>query len=156
MATPLADRPVAALAPPAALAPSVRLGAIAQVALTVLDLPRAVAFYRDVLGMRLLFEAPPGLAFFDCAGVRLMLALPERPDEPPTRSLLYYRVDDLAAVDLALRARGVVVEEAPHRIARLADREVWLALVRDSEGNLLGLMSEPPLAPDAAPKAEAS
>ena len=44
------------------------LGAIGQIAVPVGDIERAIAFYRDVLGMRFLFKAPPGLGFFDCAG----------------------------------------------------------------------------------------
>lgn len=145
--TPPPPTPAAAPTPDAG-APPLALGAIAQVALTVRDLPRAVAFYQDVLGMRLLFQAPPGLAFFDCAGIRLMLARPERSDEPPASSVLYYRVDDIARAHATLASRGATFEGAPHRVARLADREVWLAFLRDTEGNLLALMSEPPLTPE--------
>jgi methylmalonyl-CoA/ethylmalonyl-CoA epimerase len=149
MPTPLtAPTPTPSASTNAAAAPPLALAAIGQVALTVRSLPRAVAFYQDVLGMRLLFQAPPGLAFFDCAGIRLMLARPERPDEPATNSMLYYRVDDIGQAHAALSARGAHFESEPHRVARLADREVWMAFLRDSEGNLLGLMSEPPLPPE--------
>jgi len=56
------------------------LSRIGQISMRALDLPRAVRFYRDVLGMKFLFEAPPRLAFFDCEGIRLMLSLPEGED----------------------------------------------------------------------------
>ena len=124
--------------------PAPALGRLHQIALPVQDTDRAVAFYRDVLGMRLLFTAPPGLAFFDCNGVRLMLSPPSPGHERPG-SVLYFAVDDITATHTALVARGVVFTEAPHKIARLADREVWLASFSDSEGNPLALMSEPRL-----------
>ena len=114
-----------------------------QVAVIVEDLDRAVRFYRDTLGMKFLFQAPPGLAFFDLSGVRLML---DRPSEPlPTgvgTSILYYGVDDIQAAHQTLVGRGVRFEELPHRIASLGDRDIWMGAFRDSEGNLLCLMSE--------------
>ena len=95
---------------------------VGQIAVPVRDLDRAVAFYRDVLGLRFLFQAPPGLAFFDCGGVRLMLTLPEGPENARHSSVLYYLVDDIQAAWAAVTARG---REAGHgRRARAApDRE---------------------------------
>src|SRR5262245_19732324 len=90
--------------------------AIGQVSVRAKDLPRALAFYRDVLGLRLLFEAPPGLAFFDCGGVRLMLSLPENAEFDHAGSVLYYRVADIAKSAAALRSHGVVFEEEPRKI----------------------------------------
>jgi len=115
---------------------------IGQVAIPVTDLERAVAFYSDVLGLRLLFRAPPGLAFFDCGGVRLMLSRPEGADAPARAGILYYFVPDIVAAHVALIARGVGFVEPPRLVARLPDHELWLALCRDSEDNLLALMSE--------------
>ena len=114
---------------------------IGQIALTVRDLDRATRFYRDALGMRLLYEFP-GLAFFDCGGVRLMLGVPESAEFDHPSSVLYYAVDDIAAAHGALLARGVAFERDPHIVAKLPDRDVWMAFLRDSEGNLLGLMNE--------------
>jgi predicted enzyme related to lactoylglutathione lyase len=108
------------------------------------DLDRAVTFYRDVLGVPLLFTAPPSLAFFDCGGVRLMLS-PPSPGHDHPGSVLYFAVDDITAAHDLLVARGVVFTDVPHKIATLADREVWLAAFTDSEGNPLALMSEPRL-----------
>ena len=116
---------------------------LTQVAVVVQDLDRAVRFYRDTLGLKFLFQAPPGLAFFDLGGVRLML---DQPSEPLPKgvgtSILYYGVDDIQAAHAALVGRGVPFEEAPRMIANLGDRDLWLGAFRDSEGNLLGLMSE--------------
>ena len=124
---------------------AVQLGRIGQIAMTMRDLPAAVRFYRDELGLPLLFEAPPGLAFFDCGGVRLMLSAPEGAGEVRGNSVLYFSVPDVAAAYGAMRERGVVFVDEPHLIARLPDREVWMVFLRDPEENLLGLMAEIPL-----------
>ena len=121
------------------------LSAITQIGMTVRDTARAVTFYRDVLGVTLLFEAPPDLAFFDCGGVRLMLGPPQGAFAPPG-SILYFTVDDIRLTHQELVARGVVFKTEPHLIAKLPDREVWLADFEDGEGNTLAIMSEPRLA----------
>jgi methylmalonyl-CoA/ethylmalonyl-CoA epimerase len=118
---------------------------IGQVAVVVHDLPRAVAFYRDVLGLRFLFEAPPGLAFFDCGGTRIMLTPPEGPDERQYSSILYYEVPDIQAAAETLRARGAVFEQDPHVVARLGQVELWMGFLRDPDGNALAVMSEVPV-----------
>jgi methylmalonyl-CoA/ethylmalonyl-CoA epimerase len=117
------------------------LARIKQVAMTVRDMSRAVPFYRDALGVRLLFEAPPNFAFFDCDGVRLMLAPAEGEFAPPG-SVLYFDVADIRAAHAELSGRGVVFKSEPHMVAKLPDREVWLADFGDGEGNTLALMSE--------------
>jgi methylmalonyl-CoA/ethylmalonyl-CoA epimerase len=117
---------------------------IQQIAITVQDIERATAFYRDALGMSLLFRAPPGLSFFDCGGVRLMLSLPEGPEAPRENSILYYAVEDIQAAHRVLADRGVRFIGDPHIVARLPDRNIWLAEFRDTEGNVLALMSERP------------
>jgi methylmalonyl-CoA/ethylmalonyl-CoA epimerase len=115
----------------------VKLG---QVALKVEDLPRAVAFYRDVLGLSLLFEYP-NLAFFDMGGVRLMLSGPGDAAEQP-ESVLYYQVDDLQAKWKSLIDKQAKVEKEPHLIAKLPGHDLYMAFVRDADGRLVGLMSE--------------
>jgi methylmalonyl-CoA/ethylmalonyl-CoA epimerase len=117
------------------------LSQIGQIAINVQDVERATAFYRDTLGMRFLF-AFPGLAFFDCAGVRLMLSRAEDPKLDHPASILYYRVADIEATHQALAARGVRFEREPHLVARMPDHELWLADFYDSEENLLALMAE--------------
>jgi methylmalonyl-CoA/ethylmalonyl-CoA epimerase len=119
----------------------VRLSQIGQIAVNARDLDRAVAFYQQTLGMALLFRVPK-MAFFDCAGVRLMLSLPEKPEFDHPASIIYYKVGDLPAVHAALAARQVAFEAPPHLVAKMPDHDLWMAFLRDSEGNLLGLMSE--------------
>ena len=123
------------------LAPGFGLAQIGQVAVPVNDIDRAVAFYRDVLWMRFLFQAPPGLGFFDCAGVRLMLDAPARA-RAGQASVLYYKVTDIQAAFATLSARGVAFEAKPNLIAKLPDHDLWMAFFRDPDGNLLALMSE--------------
>src|SRR5690348_2300261 len=101
------------------------LSRIHQISMRIHDLDRAVTFYRDTLGLPFLFSAPPGLAFFDCAGVRLMLSTPEQGFDHPG-SILYFAADDIRATYEALKSRGVVFGSEPRKIATLADREVWL------------------------------
>ena len=121
---------------------SARLREIGQIAIPVRDVERAVAFYRDTLGMTLLFQAPPGLAFFDCGGIRLMLSLPEGDADQGQSPVIYYRVSDLETAFGEITAKGAKSESEPHLIARMPDHELWMAFVRDSEDNLVGLMSE--------------
>ncbi len=118
------------------------LDVIGQIAVPVSDIERAIAFYRDVLGMRFLFKAPPGLGFFDCGGVRLLLDAPAKKQEKNFSSIIYYKVADLQAAFTTLSARGVVFEQPPELVARMPDHELWMAFFRDPDDNLLGLMSE--------------
>ena len=118
------------------------LSEIGQVAVTVSDLERAVAFYRDALGMKHLFSAPPGLAFFAAGNIRLMLSCPEKPDSERFTSVLYFKVAEIQAARDALAARGVSFEAEPHRVAKMPDHELWMAFFRDPDRNLLGLMCE--------------
>jgi len=120
------------------------LSRITQIAQSVRDMGRALPFYRDILGMRLLFEAPPNLAFFDCGGVRLMLTPAAlAPEFQPPGSILYFHVDDIGARHAEFAALGVQFRTEPHMIAKLPDREVWLAEFEDGEGNVMALMAEP-------------
>lgn len=117
------------------------LSQIGQIAIPVTDLERAIAFYRDLLGMRYLFQAPPGLGFFDCGGVRVMLDGPAGA-QAGQGSVVYYKVSDLGNAFASLSARGVVFEAGPHLIATLPDHELWMAFFRDPDANLMALMSE--------------
>ena len=119
------------------------LSSIGQVSVTVQDLDRAVSFYRDLLGMRFLFQVP-NMAFFDCAGVRLMLTLPEAGSDDVHTSILYYKVDDIQDAYRIMQDRNVQFVGRPHKIADLEDHELWMAFFRDSETNLLALMAEIP------------
>jgi predicted enzyme related to lactoylglutathione lyase len=120
------------------------LSAIEQIAVNVHDLDRAVDFYRDKLGMKHLFSVPPNLAFFDCAGIRLMLSLPAKPEFDHASSIIYFKVDDILLGYATLSERGVQFEEKPIFVADMGSYDLWLASFRDSENNLLALMSNVP------------
>lgn len=121
--------------------PAPKLGRIGQIALSVHDMDRAVAFYRDVVGLKFLFQAP-NVAFFDVAGVRLMLGQAQPKDLKPAGTFLYFESADLDADFAALKAGGVQVEQAPHFVAKLGARDLWMAAFRDPDGNVFELMSE--------------
>jgi methylmalonyl-CoA/ethylmalonyl-CoA epimerase len=91
--------------------------------------------------MKFLFEAP-GMGFFDCAGVRLLLALPEDESEDHPSSILYFKVDDIQAGTASLRDRSVNIVSEPHLIAHMPDHDLWMSFFEDSEGNTMALMSE--------------
>ena len=120
------------------------LSQIAQIFVNVKDLDRAIAFYRDMLGMRFLFQAPPGMAFFDCGGIRIMLGIADRPEINHPASIIYYKVDDIRKVYEVFNARGIEFIVKPHLVAPMPTYDLWLADFKDSEGNILALMSEVP------------
>jgi catechol 2,3-dioxygenase-like lactoylglutathione lyase family enzyme len=121
--------------------PATGITRIGQIAINVHDLDRATAFYRDVLGFGLLFTAG-NLAFFDCGGVRLMLSPPEKPEFDHPGSVLYFSVPDIRAAHRQMQSAGVHFEGEPHCIATLPTHDLWMGFFRDSEHNLLALMSE--------------
>jgi predicted enzyme related to lactoylglutathione lyase len=114
---------------------------IVQIAVPIQDLERAKRFYGETLGLTHLFDAPPSLAFYRCGETRLMLSPPSS-EEVAKASILYYNVPRAAAAEAALRADGAEIVEPAHCLARVGGNDIWLAVARDSEGNLLGLMSE--------------
>lgn len=122
--------------------PGVDPQGLMQIAMPVKDIGRAVAFYREVLGLPFLFQAG-NLAFFDLNGVRLMLDIPEdeRFDHPG--SPLYFRVADIHAGHAALVAKGVQIEgDGPHIVHKDASVELWMTFFHDGEGNIHALASE--------------
>src|ERR1035438_5277793 len=120
------------------------LSTIGQIAITVKEVDRAIAFYRDVLGMKLLFQVP-NMGFFACDGVRLMIAGAEKPGEQYS-SVIYFEVPDIQQAFQDLSQRGASFEGEPHLLARMPDHDLWMAFFRDPDRNLLALMSEVPRA----------
>ena len=118
-----------------------KLSEIGQIAIPVHDLERAVEFYSQKLGLNHLFSAPK-LAFFDCGSIRLMLSLPEKAEFDHPSSIIYFKVADIQAAHETLVARGVHFEDIPHLVAQLETHDLWMTFFRDSENNLLSLMSE--------------
>jgi len=122
-------------------AQGIGISRLGQVAINVQNVERATAFYRDVLGLRFLFAAGQ-LAFFDCGGVRLMLDRPEKPEFDHPSSILYFSVPDIQAAHRKLVDSGAAIVDVPRIIAPMPDHDLWMSFIRDTEGNVLALMSE--------------
>ncbi len=122
---------------------SIGVTRLGQVAINVHDQNRATAFYRDALGLPLLFTAG-GMAFFDCGGVRLLLSRAEKPEFDHPSSILYFSVPDIAAAHRRLSDIGVRFEAAPQLVAPMPTYDLWMAFFHDSENNIMALMSEVP------------
>ena len=110
--------------------------------MTVGDLTRATAFYRDVLQVPFLFSGGPNLAFFAAGSVRLMLTTPQGAGEIGKNSILYFKVTDIVATHSGIVARGARNERDPQLAAKMPDHELWLGFIRDPEDNIIGLMEE--------------
>jgi len=126
--------------------PRTPISRIKQNAIPVHTIDKARDFYRDVLGLRHLFDAPPSLSFFDCGGIRLLLAGPDGQgkDAPHQHPVLFYDVSDIKSTFAQIKSAGAEAIEDPHIVARLNGQEVWLAAVSDGQGNVVSLMSEVP------------
>ena len=128
---------------------TLKLDTLHQVMEPAEDLERAIAFYRDTLGLPFVAKFdPPGLAFFDLGGTRLMLSAIAEEETARPGSPLYFAVDDIEAATATLEARGVTIESGPHAIFKdeqgvfgPAGAEEWMAFFRDTEGNLLALVA---------------
>jgi predicted enzyme related to lactoylglutathione lyase len=121
------------------------LRTIGQIHVSVTDVDRAVAFYRDVLGITFLFRVQgQPMAFFDCDGVRLYLGVPEA-DEFRSRGVLYFTVEDIAEAHRVLAERGVEFRDEPHQVHRTESSELWMAFFTDPDGNNLALMADLPM-----------
>ena len=119
---------------------------IRQIAVPVRDVKEAARFYRDTLGLRHLFDAPPALSFFDCGGVQLMLAGPEAQgaDGDQQHPVLFYDVSDIRKEHAKIKSSGATSIEEPRVIARMSGREIWVSSVSDGQGNVVSLMSDVP------------
>jgi methylmalonyl-CoA/ethylmalonyl-CoA epimerase len=126
-----------------AAASNIGITRLGQVAIHVQDLDRATVFYRDALGLPLLFTAG-GMAFFDCGGVRLLLSRAEKPEFDHPSSILYFTVPDIGRAHRQLCDRGVRFDGAPHLIAPMPTHDLWMVFFHDSENNVMALISEVP------------
>lgn len=125
------------------MAGATKVSGLTQVAISVTDVPRAVAFYRDAVGLtQLPIPAQDTLAFLTMGSIRLMISKEEGNLKPGGGTVLYFTVENIQDAAKEMAARGVEFPTGPHLIARLPDREIWLAEFKDPDGNYLALMSE--------------
>src|SRR5258706_15325970 len=108
------------------------LSEIGQISLPISDLEKAVTFYRDTLGLKHLFSAPPGLAFFACGTVRLMLSRPESEEAERFSAALYFKVAVIEAAAAGPKKRRATFEAAPHLVAPHRKHEYRMGGFRDS------------------------
>jgi methylmalonyl-CoA/ethylmalonyl-CoA epimerase len=116
------------------------LNKVGQISVGVKDLDRATEFYRDKLGVKHLLKAP-SVSVFNCGGITLLLSLADS-----NTSIIYFEVDDIQKAFETLKSRGVKMEEKPHVVGQLGKMDVWIAIFRDSEENLMSLKSTIPTA----------
>ncbi|MGG0670676.1 VOC family protein [Lederbergia citrisecunda] len=114
---------------------------IGQIALPATDIMRATAFYKDRLGLQLLFTTET-MAFFDCDGVRLFISLPEKEEFAHSSSVLYFHVEDIRLAYEEYKKKGIVFIDEPHMVAKMGQTETWMAFFKDTEDNMHALMSE--------------
>lgn len=125
---------------------NIEIEKIGQIAIAISDLKKSVRFYRDILGLELLFEVPSSLAFFNCGGTRLMLTTLQGKEEDHNTSAIYYKVSDINNTTELLQSKGVTFEREPQFAARMEDHDLWIGFLRDPDNNLVGIMAELPLA----------
>ena len=121
---------------------SIHLSAVGQIGIPVHNLEAATTFYRDTLGMDFIFQVPGMMSFFDCGGVRLMLAIPTSAEHDHPSSVIYYRVGDIHTTFADLSAKNVHFTQNPHSVGQMGEVDVWMAFFEDVDGNTLALMSE--------------
>jgi methylmalonyl-CoA/ethylmalonyl-CoA epimerase len=118
---------------------------VGQLLIPVADLERSIVFYRDVLGLKFLFSAPPQMSFFQAGNVRLLVGVPESAEHKRLGATVYFFVADIQAIHRTLVGRGVSFHGAPHVVHRTPTTELWLAEFQDPDGNHLALMREQPI-----------
>jgi methylmalonyl-CoA/ethylmalonyl-CoA epimerase len=115
---------------------------IVQLLIPVGNFDKGVSFYRDVLGLPLLFAAPPQMAFFNCGGVRLLVGVMPPGQNAQRGSAIYFEVSDIHTVYSLLKSQGVIFKNEPHVVNRTPKSDSWLAEFTDPDGNQLALLCE--------------
>ena len=124
------------------MAEGLKLDSIRQIGVNVDDLDSAVGFYGEKLGLKFISRVPVGIAFFDCAGVRLMLSSVAGESGSGGNSVLYFDVPDIQAGYEELKSRGIEFTHEPHIIHSAENYELWMAFFTDPEGNSLAIVDE--------------
>jgi methylmalonyl-CoA/ethylmalonyl-CoA epimerase len=114
---------------------------VGQIGVPVKDLDRAVHFYKEKLGLPLLFDTAT-MAFFECNGLRLLLTLPEKEEFSHLSSVIYFQVHNIKEAYENLISKEVSFIDEPHIVAKMGQTETWMTFFKDSEDNTHALMSE--------------
>lgn len=114
---------------------------VGQIGVPVKNIERAIEFYKESLGLNLLFNTDT-MAFFDVNGLRIMLSLPEKEAFAHPSSVIYFQVDDIKGAHAQLLNKGVTFIDEPHVVAKVQHTETWMTFFKDTEGNTHALMSE--------------
>lgn len=114
---------------------------VGQIGVPVKDLNRALEFYKDKLGLSLLFNTDR-LAFFNCDGLRILLSLPETEEFNHPSSVIYFQVSDIKESFQQLLNKEVTFIDEPHVVGKMGNTEIWMAFFKDTEDNIHALMSE--------------
>lgn len=126
------------------MATNVGIESISQIAIAVSDITRSIDFYRNKLGLKLLFEVPPGMAFFDCGGVRLMVTTLQGEEKDHKTSVIYYKVKNISNATRLIKKNSIPFIREPQLTAKMEDHELWIGFIRDPDDNLIGIMAEVP------------
>ena len=135
---------------------SVDIEYVGQIAVAVSDIKRSVEYYKNILGLQLLFEVPSGIAFFNCGGTRLMLTVKKGDDKDHKTSVIYYKVKNIHDAEKAITDKGIKFIRSPELAAKMPDHELWIGFLRDPDDNLIGIMDEKPLQNDEKNNEESS
>lgn len=114
---------------------------IGQIGIPIKNIDRAIAFYKEQLGLPLLFNTDT-MAFFDCDGIRLLLSIPENEQFAHPSSVIYFQVKEIKEKYEELLANGVRFVDEPHVVAKIGQTETWMTFFSDSEDNVMALISE--------------
>ena len=120
----------------------VGIKSIGQIAIAVTDIFRSTAFYKDTLGLKLLFELPTGIAFFDCGGIRLMLTTLQGERADHHTSVIYYKVDDIHQATQTLKEKGATFIREPQLTTKMDGYDLWNAFLRDPDENLVSITAD--------------
>ena len=118
---------------------------VGQIAIAVSDISRSIEFYREKLGLTLLFEAGPNLVFFRCGDTRLMITTLQGEERDHHTSVIYYQVDNIHEAFESIKANDIPIVREPQMTAKMEDHELWIGFIRDPDENLIGIMAEMPL-----------
>ncbi|AUD21348.1 hypothetical protein BC30090_p1081 (plasmid) [Bacillus cereus] len=114
---------------------------VGQIGVPVKDLDKAITFYKEKLGLSLLFNTD-NIAFFECNGLRLFLSLPEKEEFAQSSSVIYFQVEKIKETYEDLLSKEIVFIDEPHIVAKMGQTETWMTFFKDTEGNTHALMSE--------------